>query len=383
MKILCYYPWIYLKSGIERTLIQYAIRSRHQIVFATNLFVPDATFPEFSQFRVIQLPGKVSVRRALAPVAAAAFKIALTRLQEFDHDLLLVHNDGLADFILFRNHQKPAVCFCHTPLRIAYDSQYISQYCQGKQGRRLIVGIMGKIHKWIDRKAWRHYDYVFFNSQEVRRRCIEGGLATDRSSILHPGIDQSTCIGSTVREPFFLYGGRIMWTKNVESAILGFQTAKEQQFILVIAGMVDEKSVTYLSTLKRIAGNDVNISFVESPSDEKLHDLYRRCFAVIFPAYNEDWGLVPLEAMSFGKVVISSDTGGPTESMIDGKTGWLVRPNPEGIAAGIKYCVDHENLLDEMSIACVTRAREFTWDKFSEKMDDSLDNVFEKSKKYN
>ena len=102
---------------------------------------------------------------------------------------------------------------------------------------------------------------------------------------------------------------------------------------LVIAGMVDKKSVTYFSTLKRIAGNDVNISFVESPSDEKLHDLYRRCFAVIFPAYNEDWGLVPLEAMSFGKVVISSDTGGPTESMIDGKTGWLVRPNPEGIAA--------------------------------------------------
>ena len=168
MKVLCYYPWIYLKSGIERTLIQYAMRSRHQISFATNLFLPDTTFSEFSQFRVIQLPEKVSVRRALAPVAAAAFKIALTRLHQFDHDLLLVHNDGLADLILFRNHQKPTVGFCHTPLRIAYDSYYISQYCQGKQGRRFIVGIMGRIYKWIDRKAWSYYDYVFFNSQEVK-----------------------------------------------------------------------------------------------------------------------------------------------------------------------------------------------------------------------
>ena len=118
MKVLCYYPWIYLKSGIERTLIEYALRSRHQVSFATNLFVPKATFPEFSHFRVTQLSAKVSVRRTLAPVATAALKIAITGLQEFDHDLLLVHNDGLADFVLFRNHQKPAVCFCHTPVRI-------------------------------------------------------------------------------------------------------------------------------------------------------------------------------------------------------------------------------------------------------------------------
>jgi len=386
MKILSYYPWIYLRSGIERTLIEYAVRSRHQFEFATNLFVPGATFPEFAQFRVIQLPGKVSVRRALAPVAIAGLKIALSRLQQFDHDLLLVHNDGLADFILFRNHQKPAVCLCYTPLRIAYDPHYIAHNCHRKMGRRVVVDFLGRIHRWIDRRAWSHYEHVVFISQEVRRRCIEGGLATDRSSILHPGINQRSSVGSLVRESFFLYAGRIMWTKNVESAIRGFQIAKErgtvpQHMRLVIAGMVDAESSTYLAMLKALAGGDASIAFLESPSDEELHDLYRRCFAVIFPAFNEDWGLVPLEAMSFGKTVVSSDTGGPRETMIDGKTGWLVRPHPEGIATGIKRCVDSEDSLNEMSIACKARASEFTWDDFATTMDDRLDNVLETSKR--
>lgn len=380
MKVLCYYPWIYLRSGVERTMLEYAKRSRHQIAFATNHFDAGGTYPGFAHFPVMQLPFHVSVKRTLGTVTLAAWKIFLSRLNCLDYDVLLVHCDGLGNLILFGNHRKPVVCFCHTPLRIAYDSHYISRHCEGNRVRRIVVQTLGKVYRRIDRCAWRYYDYVFFNSREVFNRCHQSGLAVLKSSILHPGIDGNYTPKSPRRERFLLCPGRIMWTKNIESAILGFRMAKNDKTIpqdmeLVVAGMVDRKSRRYLASLKTLARNGTDITFVETPSDEQLFDLYNRCFAVVFPAFNEDWGIVPLEAMLFGKVVISSDTGGPRESVLPGRTGWLVTPDAEGIVRGIKECMAHEKQLDYMSRCCVTRAREFTWERFTHEMDDTLEGV--------
>ena len=380
MKVLCYYPWIYLRSGIERTMLEHAKRSRHDVTFITNHFDAKGTFPEFSRFRVEQLPLRVSVRRSLRDVAVAALKISISQLGIVDHDVLLVHCDGLGNLVLFANHQEPAVCFCHTPLRIAYDSVYISKQCDGKKVHQRIIENVGKVYRAIDRRAWRHYDHVFFNSHEVRQRCRRFGLDLCKSSILRPGIDERLSPESTCREAFFLCAGRIMWTKNIESAILGFGKAKTEKTIsedmrLVIAGMVDKKSVSYLGDLKSLAADRGDIIFIETPSDNELFDLYRRCFAFIFPAFNEDWGIVPLEAMLHGKVVISSNMGGPKESVIPGKTGWLVNPNAEGIASGIKQCLDHEKELDVMAEHCINRAKEFTWERFTLQMDDTIEMI--------
>jgi glycosyltransferase involved in cell wall biosynthesis len=92
---------------------------------------------------------------------------------------------------------------------------------------------------------------------------------------------------------------------------------------LVIAGMVDAKSQPYVTELRRQASGREDIIFIESPSDEELILLYQRCLAVVFTALNEDWGLVPLEAMACGKPVIATDRGGPRESVAHGETGWL------------------------------------------------------------
>ncbi len=48
MKIAAYYPWIYLKGGAERALLETVTRSRHEWTLYTNHFEPEATFPEFS-----------------------------------------------------------------------------------------------------------------------------------------------------------------------------------------------------------------------------------------------------------------------------------------------------------------------------------------------
>ncbi|MFN3326656.1 MAG: hypothetical protein ACK5AZ_24440 [Bryobacteraceae bacterium] len=90
MRIAQYYPWVYLKSGIERTMIELVKRSRHEHTIFTNRFDRDGTFPEFRDAQVVTL-GEVSVRRSLGIVAGAARTIALQKPDLRGFDAVLVH----------------------------------------------------------------------------------------------------------------------------------------------------------------------------------------------------------------------------------------------------------------------------------------------------
>ena len=121
MRIAIYHPWIYLKSGLERTILEICRRSRHSWTIYTSHFDAAGTYPELSEMNVVELP-RVSVNRRYGAVINAAARIATTRL-EGDHDVLVISCDGLGSLINFRNHTKPSVCLCFTPLRAVYDEE--------------------------------------------------------------------------------------------------------------------------------------------------------------------------------------------------------------------------------------------------------------------
>ena len=62
--------------------------------------------------------------------------------------------------------------------------------------------------------------------------------------------------------------------------------------------------------------------------------------AVVFTAPNEDWGVVPLEAMASGAPVLAVDAGGPRESVIHNVTGWLLPPTPWAFAEQMREVDD-------------------------------------------
>jgi glycosyltransferase involved in cell wall biosynthesis len=100
-----------------------------------------------------------------------------------------------------------------------------------------------------------------------------------------------------------------------------------------------------------------DVDFVESPSDSTLIDLYQRCIGVLFPAQNEDWGLVPLEAMACGKPVIAVNRGGPTESLLHGETGFLVPDRPQDFAAALTLLAHASSAeLDALGVRARARA---------------------------
>jgi len=366
-----YYPWVYLKGGAERVILELMTRSRHEWTLYTNHFDAASTFPELSQVKVVELP-RVSVQRSIHEVARAGYTL-LTQNASFDqHDSLFVVSEGLGNLVAARS-RVPTSCICLTPLKVVYDEFTRNHFFAGRLMPRYRLAFA--LYKLADRAAWRSYVRVFTNSQEVKNRLLANGLVErSRVEVAYHGVDTERWSPDGRREPFFLVPGRIMWQKNLELAIEAWWRFKprisDSPFRLVFAGMVDAKSESYLRDMQAAAAGRPDIQFVTSPSDAELLDLYQRCWAVVFPPVNEDWGLVPLEAMACGKPVIATDRGGPRESVVDGRTGFLRLDHPRSFAQSMQALVAMpKEELDAMCGRARERSLDFPWGGFVERMD--------------
>lgn len=380
MNIALYYPWIYLRSGAERVLLELSGRSRHSWTLFTNHFDPEQTFPEFRERTVVELP-RVSVHRSPVAVTKAGLRVMTQRLPMERFDALVVLTEGVGDWILFGNTSKPTLGICLTPLRIAFDPVY-REVALKERGliERSVIQAGCRVFCWLDRLAWRNYQHVFCLGNEVRQRIITGGLQPS-------GELEDLPVGACLTpdddfeieyRDFFLLPGRIMWTKNVELGIRAFRHFRDQNpefahFRLIIAGIVDEKSRPYIATLRALAGEDSNIEFCVAPSDDELRELYRTCRGVLFSAFNEDWGIVPLEAMAFSKPVIAVDRGGPRETVGHGVHGWLEEPDPDAWAKRIAGLAASSDLARATGEAGRAHQEQFTWDRYVERVDQQLD----------
>jgi len=377
MKPALYYPWVYLKGGAERVLLELTARSRHEWTLYTNHFDAGSTFPELSQTTIVQLP-PVSVRRSIPDVAQAALTL-LTQPADFrGHDSLMVVSEGLGNLVAARS-QVPTSCICLTPLKVVYDPFTRDRFFAGRA--RLHYRAAFSLYAMADRLAWQKYERVFTNSGEVRDRVLRARLVEEsRVEVAYHGVDTERWRPDGRRERFFLVPGRIMWQKNIELALEAWfrfkPRASDNDFQLVIAGMVDAKSRDHLAALRARAAGRRDVTFVVRPGDAELLDLYQRAFAVIFPPVNEDWGLVPLEAMACGKPVIATNRGGPRESVIDGETGFLRPDQPDPFAGAIQSLLAMSTAdLDAMSARARERSMEFPWSRLVDRIDDHVEEL--------
>lgn len=106
------------------------------------------------------------------------------------------------------------------------------------------------------------------------------------------------------------------------------------EYHLELIGLADELHVTD------------KVIFLRSPSDVDKVSLLHHCKIVIYTPPNEHFGIVPLEAMYVGKPVIAHESGGPTESIISGETGFLVDLSGKAFASKIAFLITNPNHLE-------------------------------------
>ncbi|MGA8142117.1 MAG: glycosyltransferase, partial [Desulfobaccales bacterium] len=131
-------------------------------------------------------------------------------------------------------------------------------------------------------------------------------------------------------------------------------------------------STQYFQSLLEQSKYCNSIKFITNPSVEEARLLLSSCYAALNTTQNEDWGMVPLEANAYGKPVIAVNRGGPTESQVDGVTGYLVAPEPNAFARAMALLAKNEELVWEMGKAARQNALKYDWSAVVEKLDKIL-----------
>lgn len=291
-------------------------------------------------------------------------------IEQFDfsgYDIVLSLSASFAKGIITKPKTRH-ICYCLTPPRFLWDNsqKFVEDFGYPKLLKKLLPPFITYLRIW-DREAAYRVDEFWAISDFVKQR-VKKYYCKD-AHVIYPPLPLSIKkqeASSKHKESdllilntdYFLLVGRLVSYKRFDLAIRAFN---ENSLPLKIVGVGPE-----LKKLKSMAGR--NIEFLGSVSDDKLTQLYLGARACVFPQ-EEDFGIVPLEAMAAGKPVIAYQGGGALETILDKKTGlFFDNQTPEAL----NEAIERFKGLKFKEEDCIKQAQKFNISVFKEKVLETL-----------
>jgi glycosyltransferase involved in cell wall biosynthesis len=284
-------------------------------------------FPEAPIFTLVHRPGSVSETIERHPIRTSfiqraplgrrryqrylpLYPIAIERFDLRGFDLVLSSSHAVAKGVVVHPGTRH-VCYCHTPMRYVWHA-YEDYFGAGRY-RFPLSWALACAATWLrtwDVSSAQRVDHFVANSETVAGR-IERYYGR-RAAVVHPPVDTERFMPDpdVPREGFYLIISALVPYKRIELAIEA--VARLGRRLLIIGSGVERRR------LERLAGREV--SFRGWLPDEQLVAALRRARALIFPG-EEDFGIVPLEAMACGTPVIAYRAGGACETIRDQESG--------------------------------------------------------------
>jgi glycosyltransferase involved in cell wall biosynthesis len=237
-------------------------------------------------------------------------------IRQFDlsqYDVVISNSHAFAKGVRTRANQTH-ICYCHTPMRYAWDLQ--EQYLRAAGMDRgpkswLIRALLHSLRAW-DRRTAPGVDTFLTNSSYIAAR-IRTTYGRD-ATVVHPPVDTAYFTpGEERREDWYVTVSRLVPYKRVDLIVGAFSAMPEKQLVVIGDG-------PQLEWCRRIAGP--NVSFRGHAAAGELKDALRRARAFVFAA-EEDFGIAPVEAQACGTPVICYGRGGVQDSVIPDVTGVL------------------------------------------------------------
>jgi len=165
---------------------------------------------------------------------------------------------------------------------------------------------------------------------------------------------------------YVLSVGRLVAIKRVDLLLKAMQDV-DPSLRLIVVGEGPERE--RFEAVAEECGLTGRVEFAGRVSDETLVELYAGALAVVFVPYDEDYGLVTLEAFLARKpVVTASDSGGTLEFVEDGVSGLICAPQADAVADALNRLVADRRLAASLGDAAYERVRNITWDTVIEKL---------------
>jgi len=219
----------------------------------------------------------------------------------------------------------PHVCYCFTPMRYAWQGRdsYLASWSDRPIRRALASTLLNRLRKW-DRASSSGVTHFIAISETIRGR-IRSSYRRE-SQIIRPPVDTDFYTpGDRPREDFYLCVSALVPYKRVEQAV---EACSRLGRNLIVIGEGPERARLEM-------GAGASVQFLGWQSDEVIRDHYRRCRALLFPG-EEDFGIVPIEALACGAPVIALGRGGVPETVDNAIGRTYDEPTAEGLADAIQ-----------------------------------------------
>lgn len=221
-----------------------------------------------------------------------------------DFDVVISDSSAVAKGVLTRP-ETLHICYCHTPMRWAW-MPYLDKRASSSLIRRLSAHYL---RLW-DVSSVHRVNVWLANAKTTADRIRK--FYGQKAEVIYPPVKIDQAEANSDHDNFYLTVGRLVEQKRVD-IIIDAAIKTDSHLKIVGDGPLKE-------SLHARARGHKNIEFLGRVTDEVRNELYAKCRAFIF-ASEEDSGLVPIEAMAYGKPVIAFGRGGASETVLDKKTG--------------------------------------------------------------
>lgn len=288
-------------------------------------------------------------------------------IESFDlssYDLIISSSYSVAKGVLTHSNQTH-ICYCHSPVRYAWDlyHQYLREAKLTKGLKALIVKhYLHKLRIW-DIISTNRVDYFISNSNYIQKRIKK---VYQRDSItIYPPIEVEQFPLVKEKKDYFLTCSRLVPYKKIDLIIETFNQLPHLHLKVIGTGPEMEK-------IKGIAGKNVEIMGYQP--DDVLKKEISEARAFVFAA-DEDFGIVPLEAIASGTPVIALKKGGTLETVKHLITGiHFETQTVESLTKGIEEFIEHETTFDPE----ILRREAFHFDVtvFKQQFKSTIENIF-------
>jgi glycosyltransferase involved in cell wall biosynthesis len=293
--------------------------------------------------RYVRRGGKISV------LTRAWWDLLSRRLGPFD---VIVDVQNGVPFLSPLAARTPVVTLVHHVHREMWPVVY------APRAARVGWWVESRFAPWLYRRS----QYVAV-SEATRAELIQLGVDGSRIAVVHNGVDPAVAT-DRARDPAptVTVLGRLVPHKQVTHVLRSARDLRDSVPGVAVRIVGDGWWEPQLKADARDLGVEDLVTFTGFVDEPQKRDELARTWVLAMPSLKEGWGLVVVEAATYGVPAVAyRSAAGVAESIVDGETGLLVEGGPAEFTEALRSLLCDDGLRERLGAGSRIRASEFSW----------------------